>query len=142
MPETSKAAPSLLTFADLRLDTGQRRLSRNGRTLKLSKLSFDFLRVLAEAAPNLVDHEELIERVWGPGRVVTPENLAKRVLLLRNALGDDAAAPRYIEVVRGQGLRLIPPVTTKMHSGPARNDRERDASPRKATPAFTRARGW
>src|SRR5690606_15142635 len=38
------------------------------------------------------------------------ENLAKRVMLLRQALGDNAEQPRYIERVRCHGYRLIPAV--------------------------------
>jgi TolB-like protein/DNA-binding winged helix-turn-helix (wHTH) protein len=104
-------------FADLTLDTGQHRLWRAGEEIALSKLSYELVRVLVEAAPNLVTHDELAERVWGPRRIVTPENLAKRVMMLRQALGDDADAPRYIEGIRGQGYRLIPEVEI-VDSGP------------------------
>lgn len=97
-------------FADLTLDLGQRRVRRAGDPIPLSKLSFELLRVLVESAPNLVQHEQLASRVWGPRRVVTPENLAKRVMLLRQALDDRAADSRYVEGVRGQGYRLIPDV--------------------------------
>jgi serine/threonine-protein kinase len=100
-------------FADLTLDLGQRRLTRDGDPVPLSNLSFELLRVLVQAWPNLVSHEALAHAVWGPRRVVTPENLARRVLLLRAALGDSAEAPHYFEVVRGQGYRLIPPVETQ-----------------------------
>jgi TolB-like protein/DNA-binding winged helix-turn-helix (wHTH) protein len=103
-------SPPCYRFADLTLDVGQRRLSRGDETIALSKLTFALLRVLVEAAPNVVTHTELAEKVWGPRRVVTPENLAKRVMRLREALGDRADAPRYVEGLRGQGYRLIPAV--------------------------------
>jgi TolB-like protein/DNA-binding winged helix-turn-helix (wHTH) protein/tetratricopeptide (TPR) repeat protein len=80
---------------------------RGDGEIRLSKLSFDFLEALVEAAPNLLTHDELVEAVWGPKRVVTPENLSQRLMLLRQALGDRAEAPRYIEAARGQGYRLI-----------------------------------
>lgn len=95
-------------FADLTLDVGQRRLFRDGDPVPLSRLSFEFLLALVEAAPNLVTHDELISRVWGPGRIITAENLAKRALILRQSLGDSVDEPRYFEVARGQGYRLIP----------------------------------
>jgi TolB-like protein/DNA-binding winged helix-turn-helix (wHTH) protein len=97
-------------FADLTFDLGQHRLWRAGEEVTLSGLSYELMRVLVEAAPNLVTHDELAKRVWGPRRVVTPENLAKRVMMLRQALGDQVDAPRYIEGVRGQGYRLMPNV--------------------------------
>ncbi len=97
-------------FADLTLDLGQHRLARGDATIALSKLTFALLKALVEAAPNIVTHAELAEKVWGPRRIVTPENLAKRVMRLRAALGDRADAPRYVEGLRGQGYRLIPSV--------------------------------
>lgn len=105
---TADSSAKRYAFADLVLDLGQRRLWRNDEAIPLSRLTFELLSVLVEAAPDLVSHDELAARVWGPRRVVTPENLTQRLLLLRKSLGDDAARPRYIESVRGQGYRLVP----------------------------------
>jgi len=101
-------------FADLQFDTGRRLLTRNGQAINLTKLCFDVLKVLVEAGPDLVSHDELIDRVWGSDRVITPENLAQRIHLLRESIGDEAANPTYIEGVRGQGFRLIPLVEIEM----------------------------
>ena len=98
-------------FADLRFDTRRRELSRAGTLIPLPKLSYRVLRVLVESAPGLVTHSELVERAWGDKRVVTAENLAQRVMLLRQAIGDDAKQPRYIQGLRGQGFRMLPEVT-------------------------------
>jgi len=94
-------------FADLTLDLGQRRLVRGKEAVSVKGLSFELLRALVEAAPNLVTHETLAREVWGSNRVVTQENIAKRAVLLRQALGDSADMPRYVEAVRGQGYRLL-----------------------------------
>jgi TolB-like protein/DNA-binding winged helix-turn-helix (wHTH) protein len=97
-------------FADLELDLGQRSLRRRDQDIRLTKLSFDLLHALVESSPNVVSHEELIRKVWGEQRVITPENLTQRVKILRESLGDDSGAPTYIESLRSQGLRLIPDV--------------------------------
>ena len=97
-------------FADLEFDLDQRRLSRDGNDLELSKLTFDVLSILVQAAPDLVTHDQLVDGAWGENRVVTPENLYQRITVLRKALGDDAQHPEYIESVRGTGFRLIPAV--------------------------------
>ncbi|MEO8467606.1 MAG: winged helix-turn-helix domain-containing protein [Gammaproteobacteria bacterium] len=127
------ASPVRYHFADLTLDVGQRRLSRGEETIALSKLTFALLNTLVEAAPNIVTHAELADRVWGPRRIVTPENLAKRVMRLRAALGDRADAPRYVEGLRGQGYRLIPSVESDMGTADA------GASAPMSTPALTHA---
>jgi DNA-binding winged helix-turn-helix (wHTH) protein len=109
---TDQARPRSLAyrFDDLMLDVGQRRLRRGGQDVPLSKLCFAVLLALVKSAPNLLTHDEIVRRVWGPRRIVTPENLSQRVKLLRDSLGDDAAQPRYIECVRGEGYRLVPAV--------------------------------
>ena len=91
---------------DLTIDLAPRRVRRAGTIIPLKALSFDLLVTLARAAPNLVSFEQLSERVW-PGLVVTPETIVQRVKLLRNALGDDPRAPRYVEGVRGRGYRVL-----------------------------------
>ena len=110
MTSAPTSPPRRYQFADLTLDTGQRRLWRGDQEIRLSKLSFDFLRALVEAAPNLLTPDRLVETVWGPRRVITPENLSQRLMTLRQAIGEEAERPRYIEAVRGQGYRLIPDV--------------------------------
>jgi TolB-like protein/DNA-binding winged helix-turn-helix (wHTH) protein/Tfp pilus assembly protein PilF len=91
---------------DLTIDLAPRRVRRAGTIIPLKALSFDLLITLVRAAPNLLSFEQLSERVW-PGIVVTPETIVQRVKLLRNALGDDPRAPRYIEGVRGRGYRML-----------------------------------
>lgn len=96
-----------IQVADLVLDTGQRRLWRGGDEIDLPKRSFDLLVVLVEAAPDCLSTDELIDKVWH-GAVVSPTTVAKRVELLRNALGDSSDDPRYVALVRGHGYRLVP----------------------------------
>ena len=110
MPEPELPAPanaSIYRIADLQLDIGQVRLTRDGREIALPKLSFDLLVALVEAAPRLLTLDDMMQRVWR-GVIVSPETISQRVKLLRDALGDDAAHPRYVASVRGRGYRLIP----------------------------------
>lgn len=90
---------------DLEIHFGARRVLRGAQTLDLPKLSFDLLQALVEAYPDALSTEDIMKRVWA-GRVVSPQTVAKRVELLRQALGDDATKPRYVTLVRGYGYRL------------------------------------
>ena len=103
--------PRRLLIGDLLLDVSTRTLSRSDETIQLPKLSYRLLLALVDAAPAVVTHDAIIERVWD-GRVVSPETVTQRVKLLRKALGDDAVSPRYIGVVRGEGYRLLTTVET------------------------------
>ncbi len=91
---------------DLTIDLGQRRVTRAGNDIPLPNLSFELLLTLARAAPDVVTFDQLTERVW-PRLVVTPETISQRVKLVRDALGDDPQAPRYIAGVRGSGYRMV-----------------------------------
>jgi TolB-like protein/DNA-binding winged helix-turn-helix (wHTH) protein len=101
--------PSNYRFADLTLDVARRCVTRHSALIELKALDFDLLRFLVEQAPNVVNAEVLAEKVWGR-HFVSPENVAQRVMLLRQSLSDDATKPRYIETVRNKGYRLIPVV--------------------------------
>ena len=95
--------------SDLVIDLARQRVTRNAAEIALPKLSFDLLLALIRAAPAVLSNDELMAQVW-PGLVVSPETVSRRVKLLRDALGDDARAPRYIAGLRGRGYRLIPEV--------------------------------
>src|SRR5262245_39113260 len=96
-------------FADLTLDVLRRSVARGGHLIELKALDFDLLRFLVVQAPKVVNADVLAEKVWGR-HFVSPENVAQRVMLLRQSLSDDASKPRYIETVRNKGYRLIPVV--------------------------------
>lgn len=100
------SAPASYRVGDLTIDVGRARVERAGQVLTVPKLTFDLLMTLVEAAPSLVSLDRLMDQVW-PGLVVSPETVSQRIKLLRIALGDDAAQPRYLVGVRGRGYRLI-----------------------------------
>ncbi len=95
---------------DLLVDVGQQRVTRAGIEITLTNLSFQLLLALIRVAPNVLSNDLLITRVW-PGLIVSPETVAKRVNLLREALGDNAHEPRYIAGVRSRGYRLVAAVS-------------------------------
>jgi TolB-like protein/DNA-binding winged helix-turn-helix (wHTH) protein len=111
---------SRFRIGDLTLDSGRRLLLCDSRPIPLGGLTYQLLLALVEAAPNVVSHDELIDSVWG-GRSASPETISQRIKLLRDALSDDPHNPRYVEVVRGQGYRLLPRVEVLANESPARN---------------------
>ena len=104
-PET-RPDDSAQTIGDLRLDRAQRRLRRGAEEIRLPKLSYELLLALVRHAPGIVTTDQLLTEVWG-NVVVGEETVKQRVSLLRQALGDDPDAPRYIESIRGVGYRLV-----------------------------------
>jgi TolB-like protein/DNA-binding winged helix-turn-helix (wHTH) protein len=112
MEQESAEVPHVTGYRvdDLVIDLGQQRVTRGERDIALPRLSFDLLVALTRAAPNLVSFDQLMERVW-PGLVVAPDTISQRVSLVRDALGDDPHAPRYIAGKRGRGYRMVATVS-------------------------------
>lgn len=108
MKDNGSDAPASTGYQvdDLIVDVGKQCVSRAATDIPLSHLSFELLIALARAAPDLISFDELAGRVW-PGLVITPETISQRVKLVREALGDDPQAPRYISTVRGRGYRMV-----------------------------------
>jgi DNA-binding winged helix-turn-helix (wHTH) protein len=104
-------------ISDLVIDLARQRVTRAAAEIALPKLSFDLLLVLIRAAPAVLSNNDLMTQVW-PGLVVSLETVSRRVKLLRDALGDDPRAPRYIAGLRGRGYRLIPEVRSVANAPP------------------------
>jgi DNA-binding winged helix-turn-helix (wHTH) protein len=104
------------TVGDLSVDTGRQSVSRSGVIIALPKLSYDLFLVLVRAAPNIVSLDEMMGQVW-PGLIVSPETVSKRVMLVREAMGEDPRAPRYIGGLRGRGYQIIAAVSEMSDTG-------------------------
>jgi Tol biopolymer transport system component/DNA-binding winged helix-turn-helix (wHTH) protein len=90
--------------ADLR--TGE--LFREGQRVVLPNQSFLALAALLERPGELVTRDELRARLWPDGRVVEFEQGLNAVInRLRDALGDSAGAPKFIETLPRRGYRFI-----------------------------------
>ena len=96
----------LLEFGEFRLDLLERRLQRGDAVISITPKVFDTLQVLVENAGHLVEKDELMQRIWHD-RFVEESNLAFNIKMLRKALGDDAASPRFIETVPRRGYRFV-----------------------------------
>ena len=76
-----------------------------GRTTRLEPKACDLLVLLAGRPGEVISVEQLIASVWG-GKFVTSDVVTVAVHALRQAFGDNAREPRFIETVRGRGYRL------------------------------------
>jgi predicted ATPase/DNA-binding winged helix-turn-helix (wHTH) protein len=96
----------VIDFPPFRLDLDDERLWRDGVAVRLRPKTFAVLRALVERPGRLVTKEALWSSVW-KDTTVTDDTLTKCIRELRNALGDGASAPRFIETVHGRGFRWI-----------------------------------
>ena len=96
-------------FGEFRLDAHRRILRKNGETVHLTPRSFDLLCVLVENAGRILDHDELLDKVW-EGTFVEQGNLKKAVSNLRHALGESPETSEFITTVPRRGYRFTAPV--------------------------------
>src|SRR6476469_493830 len=98
-----QAAPrsaQIYQFAAFEVDLARGELRKHGMRIRLQEQPFQILITLLERAGELVNRDELCPKLWPPDTFVDFEQgLGTAIKKLRQALGDDAETPRYIETV-------------------------------------------
>ena len=105
-------------FGRFHLDPADRQLRRDGAPVELNARYLDALTLLVSEQGRLVTKDRFLGEVWR-GVPVTDEALTQCIKSLRKQLGDDAAAPRFIETVPKHGYRFIAEVERESENGDA-----------------------
>jgi len=108
----SVSDPRLLRFGVFELDLSARQLRKYGRKLKLQDQPFQVLVMLLQHAGEVVEREQIRQALWPAGTFVEFDgSLNTAVKKIRQALGDSAEHPRFIETLPRTGYRFIAPVS-------------------------------
>ncbi len=102
-------APSAWQFADFTFEAEGPRLLKNGKTVPLEPKALETLRVFLERPGEVLDKGTLMAHIW-PDVAVEETGLTRNISLVRKALEDDAASPRFLETVPRKGYRFLPEV--------------------------------
>jgi TolB-like protein/DNA-binding winged helix-turn-helix (wHTH) protein/Flp pilus assembly protein TadD len=101
----------VLRFESFELDLHAGELRKRGVKLRLQGQPIQVLAILLQSAGNLVTREELRSRLWPADTFVDfDHSLHNSIGRIREALGDSAEMPRYIETLPRRGYRFIAPV--------------------------------
>ena len=103
------ADSSAIVIGDLSVDPRVRQATLEGRTLELSRKEFDLLHYLAARAGTIVSKREILAEVWRLPFGGTDRTVDVHLSWLRRKLGETAAQPRYLRVVRGVGAQVVNP---------------------------------
>jgi Tol biopolymer transport system component/DNA-binding winged helix-turn-helix (wHTH) protein len=111
-------APHILQFGIYEIDVRTGELRKSGVKLKLQEQPFQVLCMLVEHPGEIVRREELRNRLWPADTFVDfDRGLNAAVKRLRDALGDSADSPVFIETLARRGYRFIAPVNGSSASG-------------------------
>lgn len=92
---------------NLRIDIARREVRLQGEPVALTRKEFALLSILATHPDRLITQPQLLREMWGPTHTEDAHYLRVLVAKLRQKLGDEAAAPRYIVTEPGVGLKFV-----------------------------------
>jgi DNA-binding winged helix-turn-helix (wHTH) protein len=104
----STPARATLRFSRFEIDLQTKELRRKGAPVKLPPQALRLLEFLANRPGQLVTREEIRQEIWGGNTFVDFEHgINKSIRQIRDALGDDADRPMFIETIPRRGYRFI-----------------------------------
>jgi TolB-like protein/DNA-binding winged helix-turn-helix (wHTH) protein/Tfp pilus assembly protein PilF len=139
---------SVLRFGPFQVDLASGELHKHGVRLRLQEQPFQILVMLLENSGEIVTRDELRNKLWSSDTFVDFDvGLNNAVLRLRNALGDSADSPRYIETLPRRGYRFIArvegpdPAQLDEHTQPATSGHKLETVPSPAVATAQVAKG-
>ena len=120
-------ASEVIRFGVFEVDLRTGELRRHGLRVRLPSQSFQVLQLLLEHPGGMVSREELREKLWPANTFVDFDHgVNAAVKRLREALGDSADNPRFVETLPRRGYRFIAPVEGNPDSGEDVRELEKD----------------
>lgn len=96
-----------ITTADFAINVETREVTKDGETIDLTFKEYELLKILIQEKNRIVPRTELLNDIWGFEFVGESRTLDIHIRTLRQKLGDNADAPKYIKTVRNVGYRFI-----------------------------------
>jgi DNA-binding response OmpR family regulator len=106
-PVAAEDQPAIV-HGPLRVEPASRRVFLDGEEIMLTMREFDLLAYFAANPGRVFSRDQLMEAVWGEPWFDDTSTVTVHVRRLRAKLGDDPAAPRFVETVWGVGYRFQP----------------------------------
>ena len=127
---------SIYEFDAFCVDSGKRLLLRDDEIIALTPKVFETLLYLVNHNGKVLEKDELMSAIW-PDTIVEENNLNKNISVLRQVLGENPGAHRFIVTVPGKGYKFVADVRTiSVEKIPETSDskprRERRSSKRSA----------
>jgi TolB-like protein/DNA-binding winged helix-turn-helix (wHTH) protein/Flp pilus assembly protein TadD len=106
--EPFKAQQRIDLGEGVEFDPTSNELCRGGRAFKLERIPAAVLLLLVERAGQVVQREQIVDRVWGKDVFLDTDNsINSAIRKIRRALKDDSDSPRFIQTISGRGYRFL-----------------------------------
>jgi len=103
---TDASDGSTVSAGNVSIDLVGRVVTKSDEEVKLTKIEFDLLAILARNAGKVVTHRQLLKEVWGPHAVHEPHYVRVFMASLRKKLEDNPSRPMMLITEQGVGYRL------------------------------------
>lgn len=104
----ARDAPPVLSFGEIQMDLGARRVMRAGIDVRLTPTEYQLLAILAANVGRVMTQNQLLREVWGEAYVERVHYLRVHMSNLRHKLETDPAQPRHLLTETAVGYRLVP----------------------------------
>jgi DNA-binding response OmpR family regulator len=106
---TAPAESPEIVVGRLRVETSTRVATLDGVPLELTRKEFDLLAFLASHEGRVMSRRDLLAEIWGLPWGGGDKTIDVHLSWLRSKLGETAATPQYLKVIRGVGVKLVNP---------------------------------
>ena len=137
MEVSQQSTRTAVRFGPFEVDLRAGELRKNGTKIRLQQQPFRVLSLLLERHGEVVTREQLRRAIWPDAVVDFDEGLDATIYKLRNALGDSAENPRFVETLPRRGYRFIAAV-----DGAVASDGAHEEPPREQRAAGARSKRW
>ncbi len=94
-------------FGTVEVDLVQRRVTKDGRKIKLTEKEYTLLRLLVVHRDKVLTHRHILNELWGPKEAGQTHYLRIFMMRLRRKIEDEPDAPKYLQTESGIGYRLV-----------------------------------
>lgn len=141
MADTARST-LIFRFGIFEADLKSGELRKNGAKIRLQEQPFQVLAMLLERPGDVVTREELREKLWPADTFVDfDHSLNTAINKLREALGDSASNPRFVETLARRGYRFIAPVQSTERPHAVVLSAEKEPEPATAVPSSSSGGG-
>jgi DNA-binding response OmpR family regulator len=98
---------NLYRSGELEVNFRQYECRKSGKAISLTTHEFGLLKYLIQNRGQVIDRDELLDKVWGKDVFVTPHTIDTHIANIRKKIEDDVSSPRFVISIRGVGYKFI-----------------------------------